>query len=178
MQKKLLFNNKRLTITIQRLCAELIEHKKEFANVVCIGLQPRGIFLAQRLVNVLSKLGYSLPLGAIDVTFHRDDFQQRVPLPAYHTALNFSLEDKDVCLVDDVLYTGRTVRAALDALHVYGRPRSVELVVLIDRIRQRALPIEAQYVGMKVHTFEHQHIVLSLVEQSKKSDAIWLMSEK
>ena len=178
MKKKRLFNEQRLSVTIQRLCAELIEHKKECTNVVCIGLQPRGIFLAQRLVRVLHTLGYTLPLGTIDVTFHRDDFQQRIPRSAHPTALNFSLEDKDVCLVDDVLYTGRTVRAALDALLVYGRPRSVELLVLIDRIKQRALPIEAQYVGMKVHTFEHQQIVLSLTEQGKKTDAIWLISEK
>ena len=179
MKKRRLFNAERLSVTIRRLCAELIEQYPESSNLLLIGLQPKGVFLAQRLLDCLKLLNYNLPLGMIDATFHRDDIHTSSSLRrAYPTALEEGIDAKDVILVDDVLYTGRTVRAALDAMLAYGRPRRVELLVLIDRVEQRDLPIEATYLGCRVSTLNNQYIQLKLVEQGHKEDGIWIAQKK
>ena len=178
MKKKLLFNAERLSITLRRLCAELIEQHGTFSETLLLGLQPRGIFLAHRLQKSLSTLGHNLPTGELDVTFHRDDLTRRKTPPTIHpTRLGFSLENKKVVLIDDVLYTGRSVRAALDALLAYGRPKRIELLVLIDRIQCRDMPISATYVGRSVNTLPNQYIHLSLREQYTK-DGIWLTQKE
>ena len=178
MKKRSLFTAERLSITIRRLCAELMERHPDPSDLLLIGLQPKGVFLARRLSSCLELLGYNLPLGMIDATFHRDDIRTSALRRAYPTSLEEGIESKDVILVDDVLYTGRTVRAALDAILTYGRPRRVELLILIDRIEQRDLPIEATYLGCRVSTMEDQYIELRLVEQGSKRDGIWIVQKK
>ena len=179
MKKKLLFNADRLSITIRRLCAELVEQHTELSKALLIGLQPRGVFLSKRLSDNLQALGHQVALGEIDPTFHRDDIHTSSQLRrAYPTRLEESIEGKEVILIDDVLYTGRTVRAALDAILAYGRPRRVELLVLIDRVHSRDIPIESTYTGCCVSTLLDQRVELKLTEQGNEEDGIWLVQKE
>ena len=177
MQKRLLLDSQLLQITIQRLCQHLIENHDNFSSSVILGLQPRGIFLASRIQKVIAELeGHQVQVGYLDTTFHRDDFRRRdLPKKASETRVPFLIENKEVILVDDVLFTGRSVRAALDAMISFGRPNKVELLVLIDRLYSRQLPISANYVGREVNTLASQHINVSLKEQDG-DDSIWLMN--
>mgnify|MGYP001303539118 FL=1 len=176
MQKRLLLDSQLLQITIQRLCQHLIENHNDFSSTVILGLQPRGVFLANRIQKVIQELeGCHVDIGYLDTTFHRDDFRRRVPKKASETRVPFLIEDKDVILVDDVLFTGRSVRAAMDAMISFGRPTKVELLVLIDRLYTRQLPIEANYVGKQVNTLASQYVEVGLKEQSC-NDSIWLMN--
>lgn len=178
MQKRLLLDSKLLQITISRLCQHLIENHDDFSETVILGLQPRGIYLAERIKKVLeSELDKSIEIGYLDTTFHRDDFRRRDnPLTPNKTHVPFLLENKNVVIVDDVLYTGRSVRAALDAMTMFGRPKSVELLVLIDRMYSRDIPIQANYVGRKVNTLDSQKVKVELMEQGSKKDNIWLIN--
>ncbi len=162
-----------------RLCHQLIENHGNFSDSVIIGLQPRGRQVAQRLQRTLASiLGTSVPTGFLDTTFHRDDFRRReTPLAANATLINFLIEGKNVILVDDVLYTGRSVRAALDAMIAYGRPANVELLVLIDRLYSRDLPIEATYVGRRVNSLLSQRVLVEWKEQGIPEDNIWLITK-
>ena len=174
MQKRLLLDSQLLQITIQRLCQHLIENHNDFSSTVILGLQPRGVFVANRIQKVIQELeGCHVDVGYLDTTFHRDDFRRRVPKKASETRVPFLIEDKDVILVDDVLFTGRSVRAAMDAMISFGRPTKVELLVLIDRLYTRQLPIEANYVGKQVNTLASQYVEVGLKEQSG-NDSIWL----
>lgn len=176
MQKRLLLDNQLLQITIQRLCQHLIENHNDFSSTVILGLQPRGVFLANRIQKVIQEIeGCHVDIGYLDTTFHRDDFRRRVPKKASETRVPFLIEDKNVILVDDVLFTGRSVRAAMDAMISFGRPTKVELLVLIDRLYTRQLPIEANYVGKQVNTLASQYVEVGLKEQSG-NDSIWLMN--
>lgn len=176
MQKKLLLSSKQLDITIQRLCHQLIENHQQFDNTVIIGLQPRGVFLANRITKGLEKiLKKEIPLGYLDITFFRDDFRRREkPAKANATHMPFIVEDKSVILIDDVLFTGRSVRAALDAMTAFGRPRMVELLVLINRKYTRNLPIEPNYIGRNVNTIQSQRVTVEWTETGAKNDSIWL----
>jgi len=178
MTRKLLFNSKLLKITIDRLCQHLIENHGDFDNTVMLGMQPRGIYLAERVKKVLQiELDKEISLGYLDTTFHRDDFRRRdVPKTPNQTNVPFIIEDKNVILIDDVLYTGRSVRAALDAMTMFGRPSKVELLVLIDRMYSRHVPVEGNYIGRKVNTMPSQRVLVELEEQGKK-DNIWLINE-
>lgn len=172
----MIIDPQRLELTLQRLCRQLIENYGDFQNTVFVGLQPRGIFLADRLINVLGNLQSSLPpLGYLDITFFRDDFRRRhEPLKANETRMPFIIENKKVVLIDDVLFTGRSVRAALDAMAAFGRPVSVELLVLVDRMHTRELPIEASYTGIKVNTIASQKV---LVEWTENHGEVWLLEQ-
>jgi pyrimidine operon attenuation protein/uracil phosphoribosyltransferase len=158
-------------LTVRRLCLELIEDRGHLGDTALIGLQPRGVFFARRLRNELLRITgeKSITYGELDITFHRDDFRQRpvTALPAT-TALDFSLDGRRVVLIDDVLYTGRTIRAGLDALLAFGRPRSVELMVLIDRRFSRELPIQPNYFGRSVDSIDGQHVTV----EWKESDGV------
>lgn len=158
---KSILNKEQLNITIHRLCHQLMENHNNFSNTVIIGLQPRGVLLADRLKKCLNEIhsDFKVALGSLDITFYRDDFRRREdPLLPSSTQLNVSLEDKKVVLVDDVLFTGRTVRAALDAILDFGRPSSVELLVLIDRRLSRHLPIQPDYVGHTVDVVAEERV--------------------
>lgn len=177
MQKRLLLNSEHLNITISRLCYQLIENHDVFEDTVLIGLQPRGIYLAERIQSKLQEIiGSAVELGYLDITFYRDDFRRRdEPLSPNETKIPFIIEDKNVILIDDVLYTGRSVKSALDAMGAFGRPSNVELLTLIDRIHSRDIPIEATYIGKKVNTVFSQKVLVELTEQGKKQDNIWLI---
>lgn len=176
-QKRLVLSSPLLEIVISRLCQELIENHGDFADSVLLGLQPRGIYLAERVARELSRtLGRTVPLGYLDATFYRDDFRRRdTPLRPNTTNVPFLVEDKRVILIDDVMATGRMVRAALDAMSAFGRPGKVELLVLIDRRYNRDLPIKPDYVGQRVNTLESQRVLVEWTEQGAETDRIWLM---
>jgi pyrimidine operon attenuation protein / uracil phosphoribosyltransferase len=179
MQKKLIFDSAHLDITISRLCQQLIENHNDFSDTVIIGMQPRGIFLAEIIHQKLKKdTKREIPLGYLDATFHRDDFRRReIPAKANETRVPFTIEGKKVVLVDDVLFTGRSIRAAMDAMIAFGRPATVELLVLIDRKRNRELPIAADYVGKEVNTLASQRVLVELEAQGYKQNKIWLINK-
>lgn len=179
MQKRLLLDSRLLQVTINRLCQQLIENHGDFSNTVIIGLQPRGKALALRLVSRLEEMiGSKVPIGLLDTTFHRDDFRRREePLQANKTEVPFLIEGKKVVLVDDVLFTGRSVRAALDAMTSFGRPAKVELLILVDRLYTRHVPIEATYVGRKVNTLDSQKVLVEWSE-TNKVDNVWLINKE
>lgn len=145
-----------------------------------MGLQPRGIFLAQMIHTRLEKeSGHAIPLGYLDTTFYRDDFRRReTPAKANRTKVDFIIEGQNVVLIDDVLFTGRSVRAALDAMMAFGRPNKVELLVLVDRKYARDLPIAANYVGQYVNTIESQRVLVELEAQGFKKNKIWLVNKE
>ncbi|MBS1559602.1 MAG: bifunctional pyr operon transcriptional regulator/uracil phosphoribosyltransferase PyrR [Bacteroidetes bacterium] len=178
MLKKLILDSKLLDITLSRLCQQLIENHSDFSNCVILGLQPRGIFLAELVHQKLKSLKVSVPFGYLDATFHRDDFRRRdTPAKASETRIDFPIEGKEVILIDDVLFTGRTVRAALDAMISFGRPAKVELLVLVDRKATRDLPIAADYVGKYVATHDSQRVLVELEAQGYKQNKIWLINK-
>ncbi len=162
-----LLQDGKLEVTLRRICHQLIENHPDFTDTVIIAIQPRGVYLGQRMHGLLQELypEYDIPYGELDVTFQRDDIGRgRNPMLPNQTKIDFLIEDKQVILVDDVLYTGRTVRAALDAMLAFGRPQSVELLVLVDRKRKRELPIEAVYKGIEVDTLDSEKVIVRLRE--------------
>lgn len=160
MEKQVILDNQQVQLTMNRLAHQLIENHDDFSDTVLIGLQPRGIFVLERLKLLLEKItGQVVTCGQLDITFHRDDFRRREkPLIPSVTNIDFTIEGKNVVLIDDVLYTGRTIRAGLDALMAFGRPKRVELLVLIDRRFQRDLPIQADYIGKAVDTLHSERV--------------------
>ncbi|WP_276373037.1 bifunctional pyr operon transcriptional regulator/uracil phosphoribosyltransferase PyrR [Chryseolinea sp. H1M3-3] len=179
MQKKLILDSDLLDITISRLCQQLIENHNDFSETVLLGMQPRGIFLAEIIHERLQKeTKKSIPLGYLDTTFYRDDFRRRqTPIKANETRIPFIIEGKKVVLVDDVLFTGRTIRAAMDAMIAFGRPATVELLVLIDRKYNREIPVAADYVGKAVNTLPTQRVLVELEAQGHKQNKIWLINK-
>jgi pyrimidine operon attenuation protein/uracil phosphoribosyltransferase len=180
METLTLLDGQKFQITIQRLCHQLIENHNTFSNTVLIGIQPRGIYLANRIHQELKQIQphTESQVGNLDITFFRDDFRTNKDLPtASTTAIDFIVEDKNVILVDDVLWTGRTIRAALDALLAFGRPRKVELLVLVDRRFSRQLPIEPNYIGIEVDSVDSQKVVVSWNETDQQ-DCVTLLLDK
>lgn len=160
---------------MNRLACQLVENHMDFQNTVLIGLQPRGIYLADRLLKIL-KDSYkidSAPLGYLDITFFRDDFRQSKILHANRTQIDFIVENKKVVFIDDVLYTGRSIRAALTAVQSFGRPAAIELLVLIDRRFSRHLPIQPTYRGIQVDAVEKERINVCWKEKDNE-DAVYL----
>lgn len=178
MQKKILLDPQLLNLTISRLCQELAENHFDFSQTVLMGIQPRGSYFANRVRDKIFELfGKKVPTGYLDVTFHRDDFRRRdEPLRPNMTDVPFLIEGKNVILVDDVLFTGRTINASLNAMQAFGRPIKVELLVLIDRQYSRELPVSANYVGKSVNTILSQKVIVEWKEQGADEDKIWLIS--
>mgnify|MGYP002332396563 FL=1 len=176
MSKKVLLNSKEIEIILHRLACQLIENHNDFSDTVLIGLQPRGSYLAQRLASILTS-DYNikgLNVGLLDITFYRDDFRRRdEPLEATDTQIDFLIEDKKVVIIDDVLFSGRSVRSALTAIQSYGRPESVELLVLIDRRFSRHLPIQPNYRGRQVDAINKERVIVNWEELHKK-DAVYI----
>ena len=156
MEPKVLLSDKKISIILNRLCFQLIEQHGDFSNAVLVGLQPRGTLLLDRLMELLTQSGIKeLKTGKLDTTFFRDDFRRSErPHIANATIMNQSVEGKDVVLIDDVLFTGRSIRAALTAIDTYGRPKSVELLVLVDRRFSRHLPIQPDYLGAQIDALQ------------------------
>jgi len=180
MAGKVLIDAQHLQVMLNRLCCQLIENHNNFKDTVIIGLQPRGIQVATRLVHLLAS-EYNcknIELGYLDITFYRDDFRRRdEPIHANQTQINFLVEDKNVVFIDDVLYTGRSVRAALDAIQSYGRPRSIELMVLIDRRFSRDLPIQPNYSGARVDAIASERVVVEWQEETGRKDIITITND-
>ena len=179
MQKRLVLDQKQISIILKRFCHQLIENHDTFENTVLLGLQPRGPFVLDKIVHTLKEIsGIEVPFGYLDATFHRDDFRRRdFPLKANETKINFLIEGKNVVLIDDVLYKGRSVRAALDAMIAFGRPRKVELMVLIDRKYTRDYPIMPDYYGIKVNTLESQYVSVEWTGKDFEKDAVWIIEK-
>lgn len=156
---KTVLNEQQLAITIQRLSHQVLENHVDLENTVLIGIQPRGIFVSDQVVHQLQQLlpSNKIHYGKLDITFYRDDIRNELHLPN-HTDIPFTIENKNVILIDDVLYTGRTIRAALDALLDFGRPSKVELCILIDRRFSRQLPIQPDYVGKAIDSIVSQKV--------------------
>jgi pyrimidine operon attenuation protein/uracil phosphoribosyltransferase len=165
---KTLFTHEQLTITIQRLAHQIVEQIDVFEDVVIIGIQPRGIHLSDRVVKAIQAIvpGQKIQYGQLDTTFYRDDVHQNngIHIPSA-TSIDFNLEGKQIILIDDVLHTGRTIRAAMDALIDFGRPKHVSLMVLIDRRFSRELPIQPDFVGQSVDTMYSQKVKVQWYEQ-------------
>lgn len=156
---KTVLNEQQVNITLKRLAHQVLENHVNLENTVIIGIQPRGVFVSDRVVAELRSLipSHQVKYGLLDITFYRDDIRKELHVPN-HTDIPFSIENKEVILIDDVLYTGRTIRAALDALLDFGRPSKVELCVLIDRRFSRELPIQANYVGKSIDSIVSQKV--------------------
>ena len=159
MRPKILLEKTQFDVTLKRLCHQLIEVHNDFSKTVIIGLQPRGIYLARRIQKELQNIlkTKQIHCGELDTTFYRDDFRKKELIPN-RTNIDFIIEDKNVVLVDDVLFTGRTIRAGLDAMLAFGRPKDVELLVLVDRRLSRHVPIQAKYIGITIDSIETQNV--------------------
>lgn len=172
---KTILDHQQISLSIKRLAHQLLENHVAMKDTVVIGIQPRGIFLSDRIVKEIRKEmpGGTFFYGKLDITFYRDDIRKNIHVPN-HTDIAFSIEGKNVVLIDDVLYTGRTIRAALDALMDYGRPEKVELLSLIDRRYSRQLPIQPDYTGKIIDSIVSQKVKVMWIEKDGKDEVILL----
>lgn len=176
MSQKVLLNATEINIALNRLACQLIEKHDDFSKTVLIGIQPRGVFLAERLKTLLEteyKIK-NIKLGYLDITFFRDDFRRGVPLEANKTNIDFIVEDKNVVFIDDVLFTGRSIRSALTAVQSFGRPLEIELLTLIDRRFSRHLPIQPDYRGRQVDAINGEKVKVCWVENDGE-DTVYLV---
>lgn len=179
MSQKVLLTSKEINVILHRLACQLLENHLDFSQTVLIGLQPRGIYLAERLTKILKEQYKieNIKLGFLDITFYRDDFRRGgKPLQANTTNIDFLIEDKNVVFIDDVLYTGRSIRAALTAIQSFGRPSNIELLTLIDRRFSRQLPIQPNYRGRQVDAINEERVKV-MWEQNGGEDFVYLVSK-
>ena len=158
--KSVLMNDDEFNRTLKRLAHEIIENHSDLDNVVFIGIRTRGEFLARKINNFILEIAKKeIPMGILDVTFYRDDFRTNLGSPQVQSSdIMFPIENKNIILIDDVLYTGRTIRAALTAIESFGRPKTIELLILVDRRFSRELPIQPDYKGIQVDVYENQKV--------------------
>tara|TARA_B100000902_G_scaffold352410_1_gene363129 strand:- start:3205 stop:3753 length:549 start_codon:yes stop_codon:yes gene_type:complete len=179
VEQKELLSHKEIDVTIERLSQELVENHQDFKNTVIIGVQPRGVFLSNRITNSLNKRfnNKKIKSGSIDISFYRDDLRRREePIVPKETDIEFIIEDKNVILVDDVLYTGRTIRSAIDAIMNFGRPRSIELLILINRSFSRHLPIQPDYMGKKINVLDSEKVIVEWKEINNR-DRVFMINQ-
>ena len=178
MSQKVLLTSKEINIILHRLASQLLENHLDFKNTALIGIQPRGTFVANRLARIL-KEEYKvkeIELGSLDITFYRDDFRRgEKTLAASSTNIDFLVEGKKIVLIDDVLYTGRSIRAALTAIQSFGRPSEIELLTLIDRRFSRHLPIQPNYRGRQVDAINEEKVKV-MWEENDGEDKIYLVN--
>lgn len=178
MSQKVLLNSKEINIILHRLACQLIENHLDFKDTVLVGIQPRGTFLAKRLAKMLDEFYdiKGLKIGYLDITFFRDDFRRGdKPLEANTTKIDFLVDDKKVVFIDDVLYTGRSIRAALTAIQSFGRPGEIELLTLIDRRFSRHLPIQPTYRGRQVDAINKEKVIVNW-EEKDGEDSVYLIN--
>ena len=179
MSQKVLLKKKEVNIILHRLACQLIEKHIDFSNTILIGLQPRGKFLASRLRGILIK-DYNIQnvqIGFLDITFYRDDFRRSDKvLNPNSNEMEFIVEGKNVVFIDDVLFTGRSIRAALTAIQSYGRPNSIELLILIDRRFSRHLPIQPDYRGLQVDAVDNEKVIVNWKENCDE-DSVYLIKQ-
>ena len=168
---KTILTDKQLELTIRRLGHQIAENHGAFTDTVIIGIQPRGIAFSDRLVAVIRQFAPGIEYGKLDITFYRDDIRTQFHI-ANKTDIPFSIENKKVLIVDDVLYTGRTIRAALDALLDFGRPAKVELCVLVDRRFSRELPIQPDYTGKTIDSIISQKVKVLWSEKDGENEVV------
>ena len=178
--RRKILNQKDIQITIERLCHQLIEHHGDFKNTVIVGVQPRGKLLSNRIIVKLKKLlnTNNIESGSLDISFYRDDLRRKKePIIPEVMDMNLSLESKNIVLIDDVLFTGRSIRSAIDALMAFGRPNSVELLTLIDRRFSRELPIQPNYVGKTVDSIDSERVIVEWKEENGKDRILMVKSD-
>ncbi|ESU18899.1 uracil phosphoribosyltransferase [Flavobacterium cauense R2A-7] len=180
MSQKILLTSKEVNIILHRLACQLIEKHLDFSNTILIGIQPRGKYLAERIKQILED-EYNIkniPLGFLDITFFRDDFRRNEkPMEANKTQIDFLVEDKKVVFIDDVLYTGRSIRAALTAIQSFGRPSGIELLTLIDRRFSRDLPIQPDYRGRQVDAINNEKVIVHWKENDGEDQVLLVAKE-
>lgn len=179
IEQRELLNTKEMKITIQRLCQQLIENHSDFSNTVIIGVQPRGALLSQRIISQLKLLMPALIIehGNIDISFHRDDLMRRdKPILPRSMDIDFTIEGKNVVLIDDVLFTGRSIRSAMDALMSFGRANRIELLILINRRFSRHLPIEPNYIGKTIDSIDSEKVIVEWKEITGKDRILMVQS--
>jgi pyrimidine operon attenuation protein/uracil phosphoribosyltransferase len=169
---KILLSAKQIELTIQRLAHQIFEENPVAADTVFIGIQPRGTYFSNRIVPVLQKL-YNTPIhyGQLDITFYRDDIARKLHLPN-QTKIDFTIDKRNVVIIDDVLYTGRTIRSAMDALIDFGRPAKVELCALVDRRFSRELPIQPDFTGKTIDTIFSQRVTVKWQENDGVDEVV------
>lgn len=180
MDPKVLLTSNEVNIILHRLACQLVEKHLDFSNTILIGIQPRGKFLAQRLLAILDSEYQikNIELGFLDITFFRDDFRRNLkPLEANKTQIDFLVEDKKVIFIDDVLYTGRSIRSALTAIQSFGRPAEIELLVLIDRRFSRHLPIQPDYRGRQVDAINDEKVIVTWKGKDTE-DGVFLVQQE
>lgn len=172
---KTLLNHHQLDITLQRLAHQLTENHIDFSQLALIGIQPRGIQFSERIAQHVRNISGTTNLlyGKVDITFYRDDVHQGygMHVPS-STDISFSIEGKHVILIDDVLHTGRTIRSAMDALLDFGRPKNIELMVLIDRMYSRELPIQPDFTGRAIDTIMSQQVKVYWQETDGRDEVV------
>ena len=173
-----ILNNKQIDIIIRRLCHQLIENHQDFSNSVIISLLPRGQQVANKIINKLEEIiGNQISRGELDISFYRDDLRRNTePIVPHKMNMDVSVDNKQVVIIDDVLYTGRSVRSAIDALMPFGRPKSIELLVLIDRRLSRHLPIQPDYVGKVIDSIDSEKVIVTIGEEDENDNIIILKS--
>jgi pyrimidine operon attenuation protein / uracil phosphoribosyltransferase len=177
---KVIFSEDRISLTLMRLCHQVIENHPDMHKLCIVGIQERGVMLAERLKfhlhNLLGEQQFSY--GKLDISFYRDDFRRReIPIKAASTDIEFEIEDKNVLLVDDVLYTGRTVHAAISAISDIGRPRKIEMLCMVDRRFNRHFPIKADYAGLSIDSLDEAYVKVKWLEHDG-ADEVRLFSGK
>ena len=173
MKQRILLDEKQMDLVLNRMCYQVIENHPNFSETVIIGIQKKGVRLARRLHQRLSEIlgNKDILCGDLDITFYRDDFRKRELIPST-THIEFSIEEKNVILVDDVLFTGRTVRSALDAMLAFGRPKDVELLVLVDRRLCRNVPIHAKYSGKIIDSVNSEKVLVHWKDTDGKDEVL------
>jgi pyrimidine operon attenuation protein/uracil phosphoribosyltransferase len=180
MPGKVILSAAHVELTLLRLCHQILENHQDLSSTCIIGIQERGVPVAARLRKALTEMTgtQSFDYGMLDITFYRDDFRRRnIPIKAATTEIDFIVENRDVILVDDVLYTGRTVHAAMAALQDFGRPRRIEMLCLVDRRFNRHFPIRADYVGVAVDALDEAYVKV-FWEEPDGADEVRLYSGK
>jgi pyrimidine operon attenuation protein/uracil phosphoribosyltransferase len=172
-EKAQILDKDTISRSLMRIAHEILEKNKGIENLCLVGIRNRGVYLAKRLANYIRQIENASPLvGVLDITLYRDDLTLIANQPVVHkTEIDFDIEDKNVVLVDDVLYTGRTIRAALDALVDLGRPKTIQLAVLIDR-GHRELPVRPDFVGKNIPTAKNETIEVRLEESDGKDEVV------
>ena len=170
-----ILNNNQIDIIIERLCQELIENYNDFSNTVLISLMPRGKYIGQKIHDKLEKIiDKKILYGELDSSFYRDDLRRHsTPIVPHKMSMNLTVAEKNVVVIDDVLYTGRSIRSALTAIDTYGRPKSIELLVLIDRRFSRHLPIQPDYLGAQVDAIDGDRVKV-LWNETDFKDIVYL----
>jgi pyrimidine operon attenuation protein/uracil phosphoribosyltransferase len=179
IEERELLNQDDIAITIERLCQQLIENHDNFNNTIIVGVQPRGTLLSNRIINRLKVQlkGVEIQSGNVDISFYRDDLRRRdEPIIPEVMDMNLTVEGKDVVLIDDVLFTGRSIRSAIDALMTFGRPKSVELLTLINRRFSRHLPIQPNYVGKTIDAMQSEKVIVEWKEINGKDRILMVKS--